>query len=184
MTAAHETVLFDCHDFKVYAMLTDSSAASPTYGPAVDVPGINQVSLDPNVVSAVLKGDGRTVARRGRTDSFKLAAQNAKLALDAVAVMYGGAVVDVSGNEAAWSLAGPAPLPYFKSEFKIDDVDLGLATVHFILFKSQLSGGKLAGQQSDQFGQPTMDIEGIQPDFATTPMVKIRLLTVATPLDA
>jgi hypothetical protein len=186
MTAAHETVLYDVHDFKVYALLTDATGASPTYGAAVDVPGIAEVGLDPNLVTKELKGDARIIAKKGRVDRFNLKATYGKLSLDVLGVILGGQVFDLgsgSSEEARWDLSSPAPLSTFKAEFKVDDLDIGLATVHVILYKCQLTGGTLFGQKSDDFGQPSMDLEGIQPD-GTAPMIRVRLLEAATDLDA
>lgn len=185
MAASHETVLFDVHDYKVYALLTDSTAASPTYGAAVDVPGIAAVGLDPNLVTAELKGDGRVIAKKGRTDRFNHTATYGKLQLDVLAVIMGGTVTDAgsgASETATYDLVSPAPLPYFKVEFKIDDVDIGLATVHFVGFKCQLTGGTLISQSSDNFGQPTLQVEAIQPDHASTPMGRIRFHEAATAL--
>jgi hypothetical protein len=65
--AARTTVTYDVHDAAVAPMLTDASGGgAPTYGPWVDVPGIQQVSLDPELANAVLKGDARTIARKGK----------------------------------------------------------------------------------------------------------------------
>jgi hypothetical protein len=187
VAAPRETVLYDVHDFKVYALLTDSASASPTYGAAVDVPGIAEASFEPNLVTAELKGDARIIAKRGRTDRFNLSATYGKLALDVLVVILGGTVTDSgagSSEEAAWTLVSPAALPSFKVEFKVDDVDLGLSTVHVVLYKCQLTGGTLLNQSSDNFGQPTLECEAIQPDFATTPIGKVRFLEAATSLSA
>lgn len=183
MAAAHESVLYDVHDFKVYPLLSDSTAASPTYGAAVDIPGIAEASMEPNLVTAELKGDARVIAKRGRTDRFKCSAKYGKLALDALVVILGGAVADTA-NSAKYSLTSPAPLPYFKTAFKIDDVDVGLATCHVILYKCQLTGGTLITQSTDNFGQPTFDLEAIQPDYTSTPMGDTIFYTGATALPA
>lgn len=187
MAATRETVLYDIHDFKVYSLLTDSSAASPTYGAAVDVPGIAEASFEPNLVVGELKGDARVIAKRGRTDRFNLSATYGKLSLDVLVAILGGSITDSgagSSEEAQYNLVGPASLPYFKVEFKVDDVDLALSTVHVVLFKCMLTGGTLFNQSSDNFGQPTLQLEAIQPDFATTPMGRIRFLEAATSLSA
>jgi hypothetical protein len=187
VAATRESVLFDIHDFKVYPLLTDSASASPTYGAAVDCPGIAEASFEPNLVTAELKGDARIIAKRGRTDRFNVSWTYGKVALDVLTVVLGGTITDIgtgSNEEAVWALTGPAPLPYFKVEFKVDDVEMSLATVHVVLYKCQLTGGTLFNQSSDNFGQPTMQAEAIQPDHATTPMGKIRFLEAATNLSA
>ena len=161
MPVPHETIYFDVNDFKVWPLLTDVVGASPTYGALVDVPGIASVGVDPNLVTAILKGDARVMARKGRTDQLNISATYGKLAGDALAVMLGMSVTDVAEagsvpEHARFRLKSPASLPYFKAAFQIDDVDTGLGTLHVILYKTQLSGGTLIGSQTDQFGQPTL----------------------------
>jgi len=180
---SHETVLYDVHDFKVYTLISDSAAASPTFGPAVDCPGINQVGMDPNMVTAEVHGDARIVARRGRTDRFKVTATFAKLQIDVWSVVMGGTISDISSPaETRWDLYAPAPLPFFKAEFKVDDVDVGLGTAIVRLNKCQLTGGTLFGQSSNNFGQPHMTFEAYQPDNAATTFGTLRLLAVQTAL--
>lgn len=184
MAAAHESIVYDVLDFKVYELLTDSVGASPTYGAAVDVPGISDVSLEPNLVTSELTGDSRVMARRGRTDRFKLSATYSKIALDVLDVILGGTVTDVSSSAATWKLAAPASLPYFKAEFLIDDVDVGLGNIIARLYKCQLTGGTLINQSYNAFGKPTFALEAIQPDFATLPMGEIDFYTTEQQLSA
>lgn len=163
MAVGHETVVFDVQDFKVYKMLTDTaSAAAPTYGPAVDVPGIAEVGLEPNFVTAELKGDATVIAKKGRVDRVQVSATYGKVSIDVLEVILGGDITD-GGSSAEW-LLGANSLPYFKAEFKINDVELGLGSVNVVVFKAQLTGGTLLGGSSDQFGQPTMQLEGILTD--------------------
>lgn len=164
MPLSHSTVIFDVHDCKVYALLTDAVGASPTYGAAVDIPGIANVGVDPNLVHAELKGDARIIAKKGRTDRINFKATYGKIAIDALAVILGGTVSDsgtTPNQMARMRLKSPAPLPYFKIEFKIEDVDEGLGDLHVVIYKAQMTGGTLLGTSTDSFGQPTFDAEGI-----------------------
>jgi hypothetical protein len=158
---SHESVVYDVHDAKVYPLLTDATGAAPTYGTGVDVPGITELSADPNIVSAELKGDGKVIAKKGRTDRINGSATYGKLSLDALAVILGGTVGDSASTQAGYRLAGPAPLPYFKLEAKIDDVDVGIGDLHIMIYKCQLTGGTLISTSSDNFNQPSFDFEGL-----------------------
>lgn len=185
MAAAHETVVFDVHDFKVYPLLTDTGA-SLTYGPAVDVPGIAEVSLEPNFITAELKGDARVIAKKGRVDRCNVSATYGKVSLDVLAVVLGGTVTNAGSGAAEtadWVLKGDNSLPYFKAEFKIADLDTGLGDLHVTLFKAQLTGGTLLGGSSDEFGQPEMQMEGIPTD-STDDMVSVKLFETETALSA
>lgn len=167
MAIATETILFDVHDCKVWPMLTDSTAASPTYGSAVDVYGISQVGVDPNMVTAELKGDARVIAKKGRLDRVNINATYGKLSLDVLDVIL-DATVTAGGSGATETetatLRGGVSLPYFKFAAQIQDVDLGLGDLTVIAYKCQITGGSLVGVQTDQFGQPNFTAEGIAVD--------------------
>jgi hypothetical protein len=195
---SHETVVYDVYDFKVYPLLTDVSGSAPTYGPAVDVPGITEVSTTPNFVTAQLKGDARVMARKGRVDTIKLSATYGKLALDVLKTVLGGTITDVANTSATWSLTGDNSLPYFKAEFQISDVDAGLGDVHCTLYKCNITDGTLLSGKTDDFGQPQMSLEAIPADGtipadSTTspatpakvhPLIDVALLATRTDLDA
>lgn len=96
MPLSHQTVMFDVHDAKVAPLLSDDTDALPIYGPWVDVPGISEVGLDPNFVTAELKGDARVIAKKGRIDRMNFSGTYAKLDLDVQSVIFGTAVTDLA----------------------------------------------------------------------------------------
>ena len=96
MTVQHQTVMFDVNDCKVAALLSDASDAVPVYGPLIDVPGISEVGVDPNFVTAELKGDARVIAKKGRIDRLNMKATYGKLDLDVQGIVFGSAVVDLA----------------------------------------------------------------------------------------
>ena len=53
MAANSSTISFDVQDCKVYPVTADV-AGGITYGAAVDVPGIQEVSVEPNFISVEL----------------------------------------------------------------------------------------------------------------------------------
>ncbi len=161
MPLSHATVIYDVNDCKVYPMLTDVAGASPTYGAAIDVPGISTISAEPNLVTAELKGDARVIAKKGRTDRINVSATYGKLSLDALAVLMGGSTGDTASTQAGYRLSSPAPLPYFKLEAQIQDLDVGIGSLRLIVWKCQITGGTLLNTSSDNFNQPSFDAEGI-----------------------
>lgn len=170
MAVTHETVFFDVHDFVVWSMTTDAANASPTYGAAIDVPGIAEVGLDFEFVSAALKGDARTLDRKARIDGLTLAATYGKFDLDVNEVIYGGYKLDEGTGlteRARWGTIGGQRLPSFGARFVIADVDLGLDAIVCTVFKAQITGGTPLGSSTDSYGQPTMEIGGIQPNHLT-----------------
>lgn len=182
--ADHRTVFFDVHDAKVYS-LTDDAGASPTYGAAVDVPGIAEVGLDPNLITAELKGDARVIAKKGRVDRMNLTFTYGKLSLDVLEVVLGGTVADGSpgAGDAQWALAGDNELPYFAFRFKIEDLETGIGDLHVTLWKCQLTGGTILGSSTDNFGQPTGTLEAI-PAESNDALIRVDLLEATTALPA
>lgn len=266
MPLPHQTVMFDVHDCAVAPLIADRRGELPVYGDYVDVPGISEVGLDPNFVTAELKGDARVIAKKGRIDRMNFSGTYSKLDLDVQKVILGTRVTDLAevavdtiadvdtttasatlagaaadfplllvgrgvtgpgipegayiiavngdGSQATLSeaatatasitvtvlarvekvrsrLMSPAPLPYFKLAFKIEDVELGLGDLHVVCYKSQVTGGSLIGSSSDNFGQPSFDaeaiaLEGNLPDdagaFDEGVIVDMDLLAELTPI--
>lgn len=164
MPLSHATVVYDVNDAKVYPMLSDTAGASPTYGSGVDVPGITEVSAEPNLVTAELKGDATVIAKKGRTDRINVHATYGKLSMDALTVIMGGAKGDTASTQAGYRISAPAALPYFKLEFQVLDLDIGVGSLRVVLYKCQLTGGTLINTSSDNFNQPAFDAEALAID--------------------
>jgi len=135
------------------------------------VAGVRTASANPGLVTAQLKGDARVIARKGRTDSYQFSIGYGKLDLDVMNTLQGtsaasGVVDSGSGGTATakYRVAAPAPLPYFKLEFKIDDLDPGLGTLKVTFYKSQITGSKMLSTSSDAFNQPSFDGEAFALD--------------------
>lgn len=166
MAAEHESVLFDVLDVKVFPLTSDSAGASPVYGAGVDVYGANEISLDPNLVTAELKGDSRVIAKKGRIDRMNASVTYGRLSIDVLDVIAGAVVTDPSATQARGRLLAGTELPYFGMVFRIADADNGIEDVLPRLYKCQITGGTFLGQSSDNFGQPSFDIEAIGLDCA------------------
>jgi len=175
-----ETLVFDVEDFKVYTV-TDASGASPVLGTAVDVPGISSVSLDPNIVSNEIKGDGgQIIGFKSRADRFNVSATYGKLSLDVLEVIM-GQTLTASGNDQEMNL-DTDELPKFAASFQILDTSDDVGDVHVDLYVCRVSGGSLLSQVSDSFGQPTFDLTAFSPQHASTPIGKITLHENSTAL--
>lgn len=183
MPIPHESVVYDVHDFKVYALLTDPVGGSATYGPAIDVPGIAEVSVEPNFQTAELKGDAKVIAKKGRVDRYNLSATYGKLSLDVLKVLLGGTLTDDASTSATWAHKGANSLAYFKAAFTINDLDLGLGSLHTILYKCQLTGGTLLSGSTDEFGQPELELEAIPLD-SNDSLIDVIAYATVTPLPA
>jgi len=182
MATPKETVTFDVHDAKVQPLLTDTAGGSATYAVAVDVPGIAQVSLDPEFITAELKGDARTIARKGKTGSFNVSATYSVMSMDVLKVLYGGTVTpEVAPESVHWILEGDNSVPYFLLSFLIDDLSTGIGSLHVSLYKAQVTGGSLFDQSTDEFGQRSFQVSAI-PTLATDEIIKVEMFTAQTPL--
>jgi len=184
MAVDRQSVVYDIYDVKLYPLLTDEVGASPTYGPAVDVPGIAELSLDPNLVTGELKGDGgKVIAKKGRLDRMNGSITYGKVALAVLEASIGGAVTDPSAGEARWVLEGDQRLPYFKLEGKSEDVEEGLGDLHVVLPKCQITGGTFLQGATETFTQPTMTFEAFAPD-GTNELIVVKFLANVTELSA
>jgi hypothetical protein len=170
--AGISTLIYDVEDFKVYPVATDTTAASPTFGTAVDVPGISSVSLDPNIVTAELKGDGgKLIGYKSRADRFSVSATYGHLNLDVLEVIM-GQTSTADGNDFFMNL-DTDELPKFRASFQILDTSDDVGDVHVDLYVCRMSGGTLLSQSSDNFGQPTLDLVAFSPQFDTAPIGKM-----------
>lgn len=168
--APTQTSLYDVSDCKIWPLLTDlPTAASPTYGAIVDVPGITAISVDPSIVSAELKGDGRTLRTKSRVEKFQGKCTYDLLDLNVLLTVMGGGMAVATSAEQAWDMVlnGPsASLPYWGAAFEITDADdeLGAADVHLVCYKCKLTGGSpIANAQTENFSQPTLEFDAIGP---------------------
>jgi hypothetical protein len=162
MAADKSTITFDVAECRVYAM--ESDGATITYGDAVAVPGIQEVTVEANFVTAELKGDGgKVLAKKGKIDRLNFSATYSELSLDVMAVVYGGVVQNegTANAEIASYAFDSKSLPYFKIEFLINDIEAELSEIVMVLDKCQVTGGSILGGSTDNFGQPTFDAEAI-----------------------
>ncbi len=178
MVADTQTLVYDVEDFKVYTVATDTTGASPTFGTLVDVPGIAQVSLDPNIVSAELKGDGgRLIGFKSRIDRMNVSATYGQLDLDVLEVLTGETVTvatDASIN------IDTGELPKFRCVFQILDTSDDVGDCHVDLYICRLTGASFLSQSSDNFGQPTFNLTAFSPQEPATEIGRIIFHDVAT----
>jgi hypothetical protein len=177
-----QTITFDVHDCKIAPMLTDTSTEDePTYGAWLDVPGIQQFQLNPQFITAELKGDGKTLDNRAKTSGFDVTANYAMLDLQVMKALLGGTYLNTGGVEASWTLGGDNSIPYVRIAFSIEDVSSGLGNVAVLLNKAKVSGGSLFDQQTDQYGTRSMQLSAIPP-LSEAPIIDIKVVKTKTPI--
>ena len=170
MAVATSVITFDVKDCKVYPLTADLSSGATTFGTAVDVPGLQDVSLEPNFITSELKGDGGVVlAKKGKIDRLNFSCTYSELSLDVLAVLLGQTVTGAgsSGTYTATMPIDDSSLPYFMVAFLLDDLQHSTgdepATVVATLQKCQLTGGSLVSGSTDSFSNPTFSAEAILP---------------------
>ena len=175
MAASQSAITFDVKDCKVYTITADASGGATTFGsPGIDVPGIQEVSLEPNFITNELKGDGGVVlAKKGKIDRLNFSCTYSELSLPVLEVLLGQTVVEAGSttSETADLPIDDTSLPYFKVAFLLDDLQTSgdsLATVVVTLQKCQLTGGSLVSGSTDTFNTPNFTAEAIKP--AGTPI--------------
>lgn len=171
MALTRVTTYFDVHDAKVYKLSTDVAGASPTYTAGIDVPGISEISLDPQITAALLKGDARILDRKSRIDSFQFSLTYSRLSLDVIDAVVGstGSTSGTTPNRRQDSVVlGNVQMPYYKLEVAINDTDTGLGTFNIVLYKAKTTGGTLVSGQTDEYGRPQLQGEAIPAEGTIT----------------
>ena len=167
---AQSVITFDVKDCKVYQMSSDLASGSTAYSAGIDVPGLQDVSLEPNFITSELKGDGGVVlAKKGKIDRLNFSCTYSELSLPVLSVLLGQSITaaGTSGTFTATMKVDDSSLPYFMVAFLLADLQHSVedepATVVVTLQKCQLTGGSLVSGSTDSFSNPTFSAEAILP---------------------
>lgn len=163
MPISHTTKLYAVEDAKIYELTGDPSGGAPTYGAAIDVPGIKVVGIGGSVNNTTLRGDNSLLDSFSVLENVEVSMEWAKLSLDAQAIMLGGTVTDsgTTPNQlATYARARTDKLKYFKIEAKtpVDGVDPvgGAAVLKF--YKCIISGFPEGGLAEEDFQTQSVEI--------------------------
>lgn len=155
MAISHVTKVFATKDAKVSKLTADVDGGSTTYATAVDVPGIRSVSLDGDINTVELRGDQTLLDSDSTLNSITVNFEYAKLSLDVLAVMLGGAAADTGSGSvdvSTWSLLGTDTLfPTFKFEAQVVSTDNPGGDLHIVLYKCKLSDFPEVGTALDDY---------------------------------
>jgi hypothetical protein len=167
MPLSHVTKLFSIVDCKITALTADPIGGAATYAASsVDVPGIKSLAISGNMQTKTLRGDNTLLDTETYIDSVTAAAEHARLSLDALAVMLGGAVTDsgvTPAQKAVWSLTGSSSPQYFKIEGVTPPggTDLLAGDLHVVLYKVILSKFPEMGFQGDDYRVPKFEVSAV-----------------------
>jgi hypothetical protein len=156
-----ESIIFSVHDMKVYELTALGDAdTDPTYGTAVDVPGVNEVGLDPEISNAILRGDGRVIDSRSSLDQLTLSFQYAKLSPAVLAVIDGGTVQTGTGPSEGitrYVRESDDRLGRWAFAALISEVDNPGGAAKLYGYLCTASGGSLFGASDSEHGEPSFD---------------------------
>lgn len=139
------TKVYGIQDAKIAALTADPDGGSPTYGSLIDVPGIKSFEVSGDIEVKQLRGDNKKLASNSALTNVQVAVTHAKVSLDVLVAILGGAVTD-SGTGTTevsrWDLKGDtATFPPFKLEGVTPEngVDLIGGDFHMVLHKLTLA---------------------------------------------
>lgn len=177
-----ESVLYDVHDLKLYALLEDPAGGPPVFDDPVDAPAVSQVELTGSYVNNKLKGDGKTVDSRTVLENIAISLTYGKLAPEVLAVLDGGTATANAGETVSrYRRRGADKLPYFGLAALISEVDAPDGAAKLFAYKLKVTDGTLWSGATDAHGQPTFTAEGI-PLESTDDIWDSDLEDVGTPL--
>lgn len=155
MALSHVTKVFATKDAKVSPLTADPAGGTTTYGTAIDVPGIRSVSLGGDITTVELRGDQTLLDSDSVLNNITVSFEYAKLSLDVLDVMLGGAVADGgsgSTETGTWSLLGTDTLfPTFKFEAQVVSTDNPGGDLHIVMYKCKLSDFPEVGTELDDY---------------------------------
>ena len=111
MAVSPVSKLYSTEDAKVALLLTDSAGSGATYDTMVDVPGIRQVTLTPQMESKQLRGDNRELDADSTLVAAEISFEHAKISFEALPVFLGGTWTP--GTTGYYDQLGSDALPYW-----------------------------------------------------------------------
>lgn len=156
MAISHFSKFYAVSDAKIAAVTADPSGGTTTYGSLIDVPGIKSVTISGDITTAELRGDNTLLDANSTLTGVTVDFEYAKLSLDALAAMAGGAVTDSgsgSAEVATYRRLGTDTFGYFKFEAKTPTagVDELAGDGHILLYKCMLAGFPEIGMAEEDY---------------------------------
>ena len=155
MPLSHVTKLFGTKDAKIAKLTADPAGGTATYGTSIDVPGIKSVVLGGDVEIKELRGDHSLLDSDSTLTNITVTFNYAKLNLDAIVVLLGGAVADsgiTPDQIAKWSLLGTDGLfNNFKFTAQVFSVDTPGGDAMLELYKCKISSFPEMGTEEEDY---------------------------------
>lgn len=137
MTLPKESGLLGLDDVKIFEQTADTTS-SLTYGSAIDVPGMQNLSLSPNYINKPLMQDEEIDGYYTKLQSIYWSFANAKVDLEVLNILEGGslATTGTTPNEKHTFTVYDTSVPkYFKMEGQIKYSTDAIGDFHLVLYK-------------------------------------------------
>jgi hypothetical protein len=170
MPAAKQALLIDIDDCKIYPLSTDSSGSAPTYGAAIDIPNIVELTYNDETQSALAKGDAAVKGASLKTTHGKGKAKMTGLPLDVLQAMLGGTVTTAGttpNQTATWSVSGGAFASYFKLAGRAavaEGIDATASGAQIIIYKAKLASAPSITFGGSDYATLEFDFVAVQPN--------------------
>ena len=155
------TKVFAVTDCKVRPLTADPSGGTPTYGTAIDVPGIKSVAITGSVETKRLRGDNTLLDSDTVLTEVNVAIEYAKMDLSLLAAWLGGSVVQAGttpNQTATWDLTNASkPRPFLLEAVSASADTIG-GNVGFCLWKVVLSSFPELGLAEEDY--KTSSVQG------------------------
>lgn len=149
--------VFAVEDCKIRKVLTDPEGGAATYGPALDVPGIKNVTISGDVNTVQLRGDNKALESDTTLTGLTASFDHAKLSMDVLEVLLGGATVSTAetavgakDSKETFTLGSAAVFGDFVLEAKTPRYSDG-SDVHVRLGKLKLSSFPELGMVEEDY---------------------------------
>jgi hypothetical protein len=140
MTLTYQTLVLGLDDAQISPLTADTSDAL-TYGTAIDVPGMQNISLSSNYTTKELYTDELVGDYYSQFDSINWSISNAQVCLDVLAILEGGTITSsgTSPNEVnTYTLSNTSAPSYFKIEGQIIYSSGTVGDFHTVLYKCKV----------------------------------------------
>lgn len=180
------TKVYAVQHCQIASVTADAVGAAITYGEWFDVPGIKSLVLSGDMDTKSLRGDNRLIDQQSIMTSLTAKFENAKLSLQNLAVMLGGAVAARTTPSAAyagasgWSLTtASSPKPFGLRALSAAGDAPGSA-VAFVAAKCGLSKFPEIGAAEEDYQIVSGEIN-INPPNGTNPWLDVIIVDSYTP---
>lgn len=141
MTLSKQPILLGLDDAKIFELTADTSS-SLTYGTAIDVPSLQNISLSNNYNSKTLYSDEKVTDYYSNLESIYWSINSAKVSLDVLAILEGGSVTQTgtTPNQVNTYTLSKSSMPkYFKLEGKVNYSSGEVGDYHMRLYKCKVA---------------------------------------------